>query len=108
MGYRKIHAIIKSHDIVALQEAMKGAHSIPNFPGYQSFHFPWLTKHKLTKRFPGLLILISNKIYKYVQVQRESDCLVWIHIRGKSISLPYVINVGVTYVPPGAPFTNMV
>ena len=52
-----------------------------------------------------MLILISNKIYKYVQVQRESDCLVWIHIRGKSISLPYVINVGVTYIPPeGSPY----
>ena len=52
-----------------------------------------------------MLILISNKIYKYVQVQRESDCLVWIHIRGKSILLPYVINVGITYIPPeGSPY----
>ena len=47
-----------------------------------------------------MLILISNEIYKYVQVQRESDCLVWIHIWGKSISFPYVINVGVTYIRP--------
>ena len=106
MGYREIHAIIKSHDIVTFQEAMKGAHLIKNFPGYQSFHFPQLTKHKLTKKDSGgMLILISNKIYEYVQVQRESDCLVWIHIRGKSISFPYVINVGVTYIPPeGSPY----
>ena len=52
-----------------------------------------------------MLILISNKTYKCVQVQRESDCFVWIHIRGNSISLPYDINVGVTYIPPeGSPY----
>ena len=52
-----------------------------------------------------MLILISDKIYEYVKVQRESDGLVWIHIRGKSISLPYVINVGIIYIPPeGSPY----
>ena len=57
------------------------------------------------KRFRGMLILIYNKIYKYVQVQGESECLVWIHIRGNSISLPHDINVGVTYIPPeGSPY----
>ena len=45
MGYREIHAITKSCDIVAFPETMKGAHFIQNFPGYQSFHFPRLTKH---------------------------------------------------------------
>ena len=55
-----------------------------------------------------MLIFISDMLYKYVLVNRESDSLVWIQIQGKCLSKPDDINIGVIYIPPeGSPYANI-
>ena len=106
MGCLDLHTIIKSHDILAFTETMKGTHFQQHFPGYQSFHFPRkLTNRNAKKDSWGILILISNKMHDSIQVRRESDTLVWITIQGKCLSLPYNVNIGIIYMPPeGSPY----
>ena len=90
--------MIKSRDIIAFTETMKGKYFQQHVPGYQCLHFPRLMKHRDAKRNSGgMLIFISDMLYKYVRVNRESDSLVWIQIQGKCLSKPYDINIGVIY-----------
>ena len=54
-------------------------------PGYQTYHFARLKKHKHAKRDSGgILILVFNKIHKLMSVQRESDIK---HLNAKCSSL---------------------
>ena len=101
--------MIKSHDIIAFTETMKGKYFQQHVPGYQCLHFPRLMKHRDAKRNSGgMLIFISDMLYKYVRVNRESDSLVWIQIQGKCLSKPDDINIGVIYIPPeGSPYANI-
>ena len=46
------------------------------------------------------MILVSNKIRKYVSVQRKSDSIVWVKLHGKYLSLPSDISIGFVYIPP--------
>ena len=108
MGFSELQTMIKSYDIIAFIETMKGEHFNQQFPGYQCFHFPRLLKHKNAKRDSGgMLVFISNALHKCVKVTRESDALVWVHIQGKYLTLPYDINIGIVYIPPeGSSYAN--
>ena len=77
-----------------------------HFPGYQSFHFPRKLKHRNVKKDSGkILILISNKMHDSIQVQRQSDILVWITTQGKYLSLPCNVNIGIVSMSPkGSPY----
>ena len=56
----------------------------------------------------GMLIFISDMLYKYVRVNRESDSLAWIPIQGKYFAKLHDINIGVIYIPPeGSPYANI-
>ena len=93
--------IIKSHDILGCVETMKSDTFRPQIPGYQTYHFACLKIHENAKRDSGgILILVSNKIPKYVSVQRESDSVVWVKLHGKYLSLPSDISIGFVYIPP--------
>ena len=76
------------------------------FPGIPVIPFPRKLKNRNAKKDSGgILILISNKMHDSIQVQRESDTLVWITIQGKCLSLPYNVNIGIIYMPPeGSPY----
>ena len=47
-----------------------------------------------------MLVFISNVLHKCVNVTRESDAPVWVHIQGKYLTLPYDINISIVYIPP--------
>ena len=101
LGLSDLHDIIKSHDILGFVETMKSDIFRPQIPGYQAYHFARLKKHENAKRDSGgILILVSNKIRKYVSVQRESDSVVWVKLHGKYLSLPSDISIGFVYIPP--------
>ena len=108
LGFQDLHTVIKSHDIIAFVETMKGKHFQQYFPGYQCSHFPRVMKHRCAKRDSGgMLILVSDALHKYVRVTRESDSLVWLQLQGKCLSLPYDVNIGVVYIPPeGSPYAD--
>ena len=109
LGFQDLPEMIKSHDIIAFTETMKGKYLQQHFPCYQCLHFPRLMKHRDAKRnSSGMLIFISDMLYKYVQVNREPDSLELIQIQGKCLSKPYDINFGVIYIPPeGSPYANI-
>ena len=81
LGFQDLHTVIKSRDIIAFVETMKGKHFQQYFPGYQCFHFPQIMKHRCAKRDSGgMLILVSDALHKYVRLARESDSLVWLQL----------------------------
>ena len=97
--------MIKSHDIIACTETMKGKYFQQHFPCYQCLQFPRLMKHRDAKsNSGGMLILISDMLFEYVRVNRESDS----QIEGKCVFKLYDINVGVIYISPeGSPYANI-
>ena len=108
LGFRDLHSMIKSHDIIAFVETMKGKLFQQYLPGYQSYHFPRTVKHRCAKRDSGgILVFVSDALHKHVRLSWESDCLVWLQLQGKRLSLPYDINIGIVYIPPeGSPYAN--
>ena len=65
-------------------------------------------KHRCAKRDPGdILVFVSDALHKCVRLSWESDCLVWLQLHGKRLSLPHDINIGIVYIPPeDSPYAN--
>ena len=100
LGFRELHSMIKSHDIIAFVETMKGTLFQQYLPGYQSYHFPRTVKHRCAKRDSGgILVFVSDALHKHVRLSWESDCLVWLQLQGKRLSLPYDINMALYTFP---------
>ena len=74
LGFRDLHNMIKSHDIIAFVETMKGKLFQQYLPGYQSYHFPRTVKHRCAKRDSGgILVFVSDALHKHVRLSWESD-----------------------------------
>ena len=100
LEFRDLHSMLKSHDIIDFLESMKATLFQQYLPGYQSYHFTWTRKHRCAKRDSGdMFVFVSDTLHKYVRSRWESDCLVWMQLQGKCVSLPYDINFGAVYIP---------